>query len=81
MERPWLTRKPSEVITKISLIEVPYEHREKIIPSWLCVSISMIRLFPEANHVGDNLFRTKHEIILENKYFNVLKYKYRYFSL
>ena len=66
-----MTRKSSEVITEIALIEIPYEHREKIIPSWLCVFISMIRLFPEANHVGDNLFRTKHEIIVE-KYFNVL---------
>jgi len=69
----WLTRKPSEVITsKISLIVIPYDHREKTIASWLCVCNSVIRLFPETNHVGDKIFTSKHEIILE-KYFNIFE--------
>ena len=68
-----MTRKPSEVITsKISLIAIPYDHREKTIPSWFCVCNTVIRLFPETNHVGDKIFRSKHEIILE-KYFNVFE--------
>jgi len=68
-----LTRKQSEVITsKISLIAVPYDHREKIIPSWLCVWNSVIILFPETNHVGDKIFRSELEIMLE-KYFNVFE--------
>ena len=33
---------------------------------------SVIRLFPETNHVGDKIFRSKHEIILE-KYRNVFE--------
>jgi len=33
---------------------------------------SVIRLFPEINHVGDKIFRSKHEIILEI-YFNVFE--------
>jgi len=32
----------------------------------------VVRIFPEINHVGDKLFRSKHEIILE-KYFNVFE--------
>ena len=92
-----MTRKSSEVITsKISLIAIPCDHREKTIPSLLCVCNSVIRLFPETNHVGDKIFSSKHEIILE-KYFNVpvfedvfekikyfvkvFKYNYKYFSL
>jgi len=68
-----LTRKQSEVITShISLIAIPYDHREKTIPSWLCVYNSVTRLFPETNHAGDKIFRSKHEIILE-KYFNVFE--------
>jgi len=68
-----LTKKPSEVITsKLSLIAIPYYHREKTIPSLLCVYNSVIRLFPETNHVGDKIFISKHEIILE-KHFNVFE--------
>jgi len=49
----------------------------------------VIRLFPETNHVGGKIFRSKHEIILE-KYFNVFEdvfekskklFKCKYFSL
>ena len=62
-----------EVITsKISLIAIPYDHREKTIPSWLYVCNSVIRLFPETIRVGDKIFRSKHEIILE-KYCNVFE--------
>ena len=53
---------PSEVITSKIF---PYDHREKTIPSWLRVYNSVIRLFPETNHVGDKIFTSKHEIILE----------------
>ena len=68
-----MTRKPSEVITyKISLIAIPYDHREKTIPIWFCVCNSLIRLFPETNHVVDKIFRSKHDIIL-GKYFNVFE--------
>jgi len=68
-----LTGKPSEVITsKISSIAIPYDHREKTFPSWLCVYNSVIRLFPETNHIGDKIFRSKYEIILE-KYFNIFE--------
>ena len=45
---------------------------EKIIPSRLYVHNSVIRLFPETNHVGDKIFRSIHEIMLE-KYFNVFE--------
>ena len=38
----------------------------------VCVCNSVIRLFPETNHVGDKIVRSKHEIILE-KYFNVFE--------
>ena len=38
----------------------------------VCVRNSVIRLFPETNEVGDKIFRSKHEIILE-KYFNVFE--------
>jgi len=38
----------------------------------VCVCNSVIRLFPETNHVGDQFFKSKHEIILE-KYFNVFE--------
>jgi len=66
-------RKQSEVITsKISLIAIPYDRREKTIPSWLCMCNSVIRLFPKTNHVGDKIFISKHEIILE-KYSNVFE--------
>jgi len=69
----WLIRKPSEVITsEILLIALPYDHREKTIPSWLCVCNSVIILFPETNYVGDKIFRWKHEIMLE-KYLNVFE--------
>ena len=61
----------SNCIHDISLIAIPYDHREKTIPSLLCVCNSVIRLFPETN-VGDKMFRSKHEIILE-KYFNVFE--------
>ena len=58
----------------MSLVAIPYDHREKTIPSWLCVCVcsSVIRIFPEINHVGDKIFTSKHEIILE-KYFNVFE--------
>jgi len=36
------------------------------------VCISLIKFFPETNHVEDKIFRSKHEIILE-KYFNVFE--------
>jgi len=68
-----LTKKTPEVITsKISLILIPYDHRQKTIPSWLCVCNSVIRLFPETNPVRDKIFRSKHELMLE-KYFNVFE--------
>ena len=68
-----MTRKPPEVTTsKISLIGIPYDHREKTIPLWLYVHNSVIRLFPETNHIGDKIFSSKHVIILE-KYFNVFE--------
>jgi len=38
----------------------------------VCVCNSVIRLFPETNHVGDKIFRSKHEIILE-RYFYVFE--------
>jgi len=57
---------------KISLVAFPYDHREKTIPSWLCVCNSVIILFSDTNHIGDKIFRSKHELILE-KYFNVFE--------
>ena len=65
----------------LPLIAIPYEHTQKTIPSWLCVCNSVIRLFPETNHVGDKIFRSKHEIILEKsntlwKYLNTNTFLY-----
>ena len=59
----------------MSLIAIPYDHREKTIPLWLCVSNSVLRFFLETNHVGDKRVRSKNEIILE-KYFNVFEKSY-----
>ena len=68
-----MTRKQSEVITsKISLITIPYDHREDNSFMVVCVCNSVIRLFPETNHVGEKIFRSKHEIIFE-KYSNVFE--------
>ena len=47
--------------------------RRRFLHGCVCVCNSVIRLFPEINHVGDKIFRSKHEIILE-KYFNVFEY-------
>ncbi len=38
----------------------------------MVVYVYVIRLFPDTNHVGEQIFRAKHEIILE-KYFNVFE--------
>ena len=46
--------------------------RRQFVNGCVFVSNSVIRLFPETNHVGDKIFRSKHELILE-KYFNVFE--------